>query len=96
MSLIPTKKVRPFRPDPLSDNNQNFTLPIHNLINNQSLLRTAFPQIYPCGFNVFMPHKVCQQCDIIKAVKECFGEQMAEGMGVNNYGINVIPDGKAF
>jgi len=43
-----------------------------------------------------MPHKVCQQCDIIKTVKECFGEQMAEGMGVNNYGINVIPDGKAF
>ena len=69
-----------------------FLLPVYDLIDDGSLLGRGFAEINAGSFNAFMPHKVCEECDIIAAIQEALCEAMAKRVRVNDHRVDAIPN----
>lgn len=54
------------------------------------LFRGSFSQIDPRGLNTFMSHKIGKKGDIVTLVQKTLRKPMAEGMWIDNSGVDMI------
>ena len=55
-----------------------YSKPINNTIYDLTLFRGGLAEINASCFNALMSHKVCEESNIITAVKKALGEAVAE------------------
>ena len=60
------------------------SLPRHHLIHNFTLFTCSLAQIYTCSFDMFVPHKVSKQSDVVSLFQEILSEPVTERMGIND------------
>jgi len=68
------------------------SLPDNKCINKIMLFRGSFSQIDPRGLYTFMPHEIGEKGDIVTLVQKTFRKSMAEGVRIDNRGIDMISD----
>ena len=60
------------------------SLPRHHLIHNFTLFTCSLAQIYTCSFDMFVPHEISKQSDVIPFLQEILGKPVAKRMRINN------------
>ena len=60
------------------------SLPRHHLIHNFTLFTCSLPQINTSRFNMFVPHKVGKQSDVVSLFQKVLSKAVAKRMRINN------------
>ena len=60
------------------------SLPRHHLIHNFALFACCLAQINTSRFDMFVPHKVSKQSDVVSLFQEILGKPVTERMGIND------------
>ena len=69
-------------------------LPVNNFAENFCLLKTGSAQIDTGCFYAVMAKEIGKEGDITAAFNEISGKQVAEGVGIQDMGIQQIPSAK--
>ena len=70
----------------------NYILPVYDLIDHFPLFSTASPQIDPCGLDILMSKEIGEESEIVKAFQKAFREAVAEGVGIDDVGIDPVEE----
>ena len=66
--------------------------PVYDLIDHFPLFPAASPQIDPRGLNILMSKEIGEESEIVKAFQKAFREAVAEGVGIDDIGIDPVEE----
>lgn len=66
--------------------------PVYDLIDHFPLFPAAPPQIDPCGLDILMSKEIGEESEIVKAFQKAFREAVAEGVGIDNVGVDPVEE----
>ena len=64
--------------------------PVYDLIDHFPLFPAASPQIDPRGLDILMPKEIGEESEIVKAFQKAFCEAVAEGVGIDDVGVDPV------
>lgn len=66
--------------------------PVYNLIDHFTLFPAASPEIDPRGLDILMPKEIGEESNIVKAFQKAFREAVAEGVGIDDVGVDHVEE----
>ena len=66
--------------------------PVYDLIDHFPLFPAASPQIDPRGLDILMSKEIGEESEIVKTFQNAFCEAVAEGVGIDDVGIDSVEE----
>lgn len=67
-------------------------LPVYDLIDHFPLFSAASSQIDPRGLDILMSKEIGEESEIVKAFQKAFREAVAEGVGIDDIGVDSVEE----
>lgn len=68
--------------------------PVYDLIDHFPLFPAASSQIDPRGLDILMSKEIGEESEIVKAFQKAFREAVAEGVGIDDVGVDPVEERK--